>query len=879
MNVKITNANQPSWKNVTVKSHIPAAFQPLDEIAHNLWFCWNQEALDLFRSLDAKVWEEVDQNPVELLNRISYKRLTELSEDKEVLARIKKVYKLFRDYMDEKPNAQRASVAYLCMEYGMNHNVKIYSGGLGVLAGDYVKEASDSNVDMCAVGFLYRYGYFTQTLSMDGQQIANYEAQDFDRMPIERVLDANGNQVVVDVPFSTFTVHALIWRVNVGRVPLYLLDTDNEMNSEFDRQITHALYGGDWENRMKQEYLLGIGGILALKKLGIEKDVYHCNEGHAALANLQRLTDFVESGLNFDEALELVRVSSLYTVHTPVPAGHDYFDESLCGKYLGQFPGRLGISWDDFMGLGRQNPNDKSERFCMSTFLCKTCQEVNGVSWLHGKVSQLMFQEIWPGYLPAESHRDHKILSHDEYAEVYNVNPEESHVGYVTNGVHYPSWCASEWKNLHKKYFGEAFIKDQSNQSLWENIYKVSDKEVWETRVALKKKLIDYIRERFRDNWLKNQGDPARVMSLLDKINPNALIIGFARRFATYKRAHLLFSDLDRLAKIVNNPDYPVQFLFAGKAHPADGAGQGLIKHIHDISQRPEFIGKIIFLDNYDMELARRLVSGVDIWMNTPTRPLEASGTSGEKALMNGVVNLSVLDGWWYEGYREGAGWALTDVRTYQDQGQQDKLDAATIYSLLENEIIPLYYSRSASKGYSEGWVKTVKNSIAQIAPHYTMKRQLDDYYDRFYNPLRDRYTIISAENNRLAREIAAWKEAVTQRWDNIRVVESQLCDNLYGGNLVSDTEFTVRHVVDEQGLEDAIGIDLVVMRQDPETGNDVIYKTYPMQVVKNEGNLYTFELKTAIDVAGSFRTAFRMYPKNKHLSSRQDLCYVRWFN
>ena len=879
MNVKITNANQPSWKNVTVKSHIPAAFQPLDEIAHNLWFCWNQEALDLFRSLDAKVWEEVDQNPVELLNRISYKRLTELSEDKEVLARIKKVYKLFRDYMDEKPNAQRASVAYLCMEYGMNHNVKIYSGGLGVLAGDYVKEASDSNVDMCAVGFLYRYGYFTQTLSMDGQQIANYEAQDFDRMPIERVLDANGNQVVVDVPFSTFTVHALIWRVNVGRVPLYLLDTDNEMNSEFDRQITHALYGGDWENRMKQEYLLGIGGILALKKLGIEKDVYHCNEGHAALANLQRLTDFVESGLNFDEALELVRASSLYTVHTPVPAGHDYFDESLCGKYLGQFPGRLGISWDDFMGLGRQNPNDKSERFCMSTFLCKTCQEVNGVSWLHGKVSQLMFQEIWPGYLPAESHRDHKILSHDEYAEVYNVNPEESHVGYVTNGVHYPSWCASEWKNLHKKYFGENFIKDQSNQSLWENIYKVSDKEVWETRVALKKKLIDYIRERFRDNWLKNQGDPARVMSLLDKINPNALIIGFARRFATYKRAHLLFSDLDRLAKIVNNPDYPVQFLFAGKAHPADGAGQGLIKHIHDISQRPEFIGKIIFLDNYDMELARRLVSGVDIWMNTPTRPLEASGTSGEKALMNGVVNLSVLDGWWYEGYREGAGWALTDVRTYQDQGQQDKLDAATIYSLLENEIIPLYYSRSASKGYSEGWVKTVKNSIAQIAPHYTMKRQLDDYYDRFYNPLRDRYTIISAENNRLAREIAAWKEAVTQRWDNIRVVESQLCDNLYGGNLVSDTEFTVRHVVDEQGLDDAIGIDLVVMRQDPETGNDVIYKTYPMQVVKNEGNLYTFELKTAIDVAGSFRTAFRMYPKNKHLSSRQDLCYVRWFN
>ncbi|RRD79327.1 alpha-glucan family phosphorylase [Alloprevotella sp. OH1205_COT-284] len=877
MNVKITNSNHPTWKTVTVKSHIPNALKPLEEIAHNLWFCWNQEALDLFKSLDAKLWEEVDQNPVELLNRIPYARLKEMSADAEISARVEKVYKLFRAYMDEKPDPKRASVAYLCMEYGMNHNVKIYSGGLGVLAGDYVKEASDSNVDMCAVGFLYRFGYFTQSLSMDGQQIANYEAQDFDRMPIERVLDEKGNQVVVDVPFPTFTVHALVWRVNVGRVPLYLLDTDNEMNSEYDRSITHSLYGGDWENRMKQEYLLGIGGILALKKLGIRKDVYHCNEGHAALANVQRLVDFVESGLNFDEALELVRASSLYTVHTPVPAGHDYFDEGLCGKYLGQYPAKLGITWDEFMGLGRQNPDDKGERFCMSTFLCKTCQEVNGVSWLHGKVSQMMFKPIWPGYLPDEAHREHQILSHDEYEEIYNVNPHESHVGYVTNGVHYPSWCASEWKAVHKKYFGEQFIKDQSNQSLWENIYNVPDQEVWATRVALKNKLIDYIRDRFRDSWLRNQGDPARVMSLLDKINPNALIIGFARRFATYKRAHLLFSDLDRLAKIVNNPDYPVQFLFAGKAHPADGAGQGLIKKIHDISMRPEFIGKIIFLDNYDMELARRLVSGVDIWMNTPTRPLEASGTSGEKALMNGVVNLSVLDGWWYEGYRPGAGWALTDKRTYTNQEQQDKLDAATIYGLLESEIIPLYYSRGA-KGYSEGWVKTVKNSIAQIAPHYTMKRQLDDYYTRFYNPLRDRFSIISAENNRIAREIASWKEAVACRWDSIKVVESNFGEGFYGGTLVSDKEFVVTHVVDEQGLDDAIGIDLVVLRQDPETGHDVIYKTFPMQVIKNEGNLYTFELKTAIEMAGSFRTAFRMYPKNKHLTSRQDLCYVRWF-
>ena len=778
--------------------------------------------------------------------------------------------------MDVKPNAKRASVAYFCMEYGLNHVLKIYSGGLGILAGDYLKEASDSNVDMCAVGFLYRFGYFSQTLSMDGQQIANYEAQDFDRLPIERVFDKEGNQVIVDVPYPNFMVHAALWVANVGRIKLYLLDTDNDMNSEFDRRITHSLYGGDWENRIKQEYLLGIGGMLALKKLGIKKDIYHCNEGHAALCNVQRLADYVESGLTFDEALELVRASSLYTVHTPVPAGHDYFDEGLFNKYMNQFPARLGISWDDFMGLGRTNPDDKGEKFCMSTFLCKTCQEVNGVSWLHGRVSQQMFKGIWPGYMPSTHRLNHAERSHDEWFDIYNPHPEESHVGYVTNGVHFPTWCAKEWQSVYAKYLGKEYIHDQSNSKIWEKIYNVPDEVIWNTRVTLKNKLIDYIRARFRENWLRNQGDPSLVVSLLDKINPNALLIGFARRFATYKRAHLLFSDLDRLSKIVNNPDYPVQFLFAGKAHPADGAGQGLIKKIYEISQRPEFMGKILFLDNYDMQLARRLVSGVDIWMNTPTRPLEASGTSGEKALMNGVINLSVLDGWWYEGYREGAGWALTDRRTYENQEHQDRLDASTIYSMLEQEIIPLYYARNR-KGYSENWVRTVKNSIACIAPQYTMKRQLDDYYDRFYNPEAARFKKLSANDNQEAKEIAHWKESVAERWDNIRVVSSERSENLQNGTLVSGKDFSVKHVVDEQGLDDAIGIDLVVMTGSE--GNENIYSVFPMNVVGHEGNLYTFELTTSVDLAGSYKVAYRMYPKNKKLPNRQDFCYVRWFN
>ena len=876
MNVTISNSNQPSWKVINVKSHIPEALKKLDELSHNLWWCWNTEALDLFSSLDTELWHKVRRNPIDLLRSIDYDRLIELSKNEEIIRKMNKVYADFRKYMDVKPNPKRASVAYFCMEYGLSHVLKIYSGGLGILAGDYLKEASDSNVNMVAVGFLYRYGYFTQSLSMDGQQIANYEPQDFDRLPIERVLDADGNQVIVDVPYPNFMVHATLWRANVGRISLYLLDTDNELNSEYDRRITHSLYGGDWENRIKQEYLLGIGGMLALNKLGIKKDVYHCNEGHAALCNVQRLAEYVESGLSFNQALELVRASSLYTVHTPVPAGHDYFDEGLFNKYMNQFPARLGISWDDFMGMGRTNPGDKNEKFCMSTFLCKTCQEVNGVSWLHGRVSQQMFRGIWPGYLPSPERLDHAERTHDEWEEIYNPNPEESHVGYVTNGVHLPTWCAKEWQAVYKKYLGAEYYHDQSNEKIWEKILQVPDEVIWNTRVQLKNKLIDYIRRRFRENWLKNQGDPSMVVSLLDKINPNALLIGFARRFATYKRAHLLFSDLDRLSKIVNNPKYPVQFLFAGKAHPADGAGQGLIKKIYDISQRPEFMGKILFLDNYDMQLARRLVSGVDIWMNTPTRPLEASGTSGEKALMNGVVNLSVLDGWWYEGYREGAGWALTDRRTYENQDHQDKLDASTIYSMLEQEIIPLYYARNR-QGFSENWVRTVKNSIARIAPHYTMKRQLDDYYTRFYNPLAARFHAISADNNRIARDIAAWKESVAERWDSIKVVSSTRSENLQSASLISGKEFTVRHVVDEQGLDDAVGIDLVVMTGTD--GNEHVSEVLPMKLVSREGNLHTFELTASIDLAGSYKVAYRLYPKHPQLANRQDMCYVRWFN
>ena len=853
MKIKADYVNTPQWKELTVKSRLPEQLKCLDELAHNLWWAWDYEARDLFKSLDEALYEEVQHNPVVLLERLSYERKEAIVKDKSLMKKVKDVYAKFRAYMDVKPNKERASVAYFCMEFGITQVLKIYSGGLGILAGDYLKEASDSNVDMCGVGFLYRYGYFTQSLSMDGQQIAKYEAQNFNSLPIERVLDENGNPLVIDVPYTNYMVHAYVWRANVGRISLYLLDTDNDLNSEFDKPITHSLYGGDWENRLKQEILLGIGGILTLKRLGIKKDIYHCNEGHAALCNLQRLCDYVESGLTFNQAMELVRASSLYTVHTPVPAGHDYFDKALFGKYMGGYPARLGISWDELIGMGRQNPDDHNERFCMSTFACNTCQDVNGVSKLHGWVSQKMFSPLWKGYFP-----------------------EENHVGYVTNGVHFPTWAATEWRKIYDKYFDKNFMNDQSNEEIWHAINNVPDEEVWSTRMALKQKLVDYIREKFTENWLRNQGDPARVVSLLQRINPNALMIGFCRRFATYKRAHLLFTDIDRLAKIVNDPEHPVLFFFSGKAHPADGAGQGLIKKIYEISQRPEFLGKIIFLEDYDMQLARRLVSGVDIWMNTPTRPLEASGTSGEKAEMNGVVNLSVLDGWWVEGYREGAGWALPEKRTYENQAYQDQLDAATIYGLLENDIIPMYYNRN-KKGYSADWVKVIKNSISTIAPHYTMKRQLDDYFDRFYNREALRFKKLQEHDYRLAKDIALWKETVAERWDEIHVVskDTSLLDT--GGE--TGKKYTMQYVIDEQGLDDAVGLELVSLKSNTSTDDHEVYSVRPFKVKGHEGNLYTFEAVIEPDVAGAFRSCVRMYPKNVNLPHRQDFCYVKWLD
>lgn len=850
MKFQVSNTNAPAWRDLTIKSDLPSKLKHLETLAKNLWWVWNSDAKSLFRDLNPDLWRSTGENPVMLLQQLSSERLDEMIADADLMARIEQVYGKFKEYMAKPMRKDIPSVSYFSMEYGLCNALKIYSGGLGVLAGDYIKEASDSCVPMTAVGFLYRFGYFTQSLSVDGQQIANYEPQNFNQLPIEQVMEENGRPMILEVPYPGRTIYSHVWRVNVGRMKLYLMDTDFDMNSEFDRVITHQLYGGDWENRIKQEYLLGIGGVLMLKKLGINSQLYHCNEGHAALLNLQRLVDYVQDKhLDFNVALELVRASSLYTVHTPVPAGHDYFDEGLFGKYMGEYPQKLGISWNDLMNMGRENPNT-NERFSMSVFALNTCQEANGVSWLHGEVSKKMFAGIWKGY-----------------------NWQESHVGYVTNGVHMPTWAASEWKEFYWQKLGPAVFEHADDPENWKGIFKVKDEEIWNMRSTMKNKFINFVKRDFKQKWLANQGDPSAVMKIVDKINPNALIIGFARRFATYKRAHLLFTDLERLSKIVNNENFPVQFVFSGKAHPADGAGQGLIKRIMEISRMPEFLGKIIFLEDYNMIVAKRLVTGVDIWLNTPTRPLEASGTSGEKAEMNGVLNFSVLDGWWYEGYRfnEKAGWALTDKRTYTDQAQQDKLDAATIYSMLENEIIPLYFAKN-SKGYSPEWVQYIKRSIGDIAPHFTMKRMIEDYIHRFYDKEAARSKKLQANDCALAKEIVAWKEKVAAAWDGIKVFDIQASDIT---NSTTGNDFATRAIIDTNGLGKDLGLEMVVYKK--EDGEEKFWFTKPFEVVKEEGNVLTYQLNMKLKDAGVFRYGYRLYPKNPNLPHRMDFAYTRW--
>ncbi|MCL2417461.1 MAG: alpha-glucan family phosphorylase [Bacteroidales bacterium] len=848
-----TKKSKPEWKKMMVQPHIPDKLKKLHELTQNLWWCWDYEATNLFESINPDLFNRLERNPIALLNKLNSQEIEKLANNADFLDKLNHIYERFETYMNAKTE-QTPKVAYFSMEFGLHESLKIYSGGLGILAGDYLKEASDCNYNMIGMGLLYRYGYFKQQISFGGEQIAHSIPQRFADLPLKPVRDENGRWLEISISLPGRVLHAKVWRVDVGRVPLFLLDADIESNTDLDRSITANLYGGDWENRLKQEILLGVGGIRAIRKMKLNPDLYHCNEGHAAFIGLERLRQMVEDeGKSFVHAKELVRAATLFTTHTPVPAGHDAFSEDLMRTYISHYPQRLGITWQALMGLGRWNENDTNEKFSMSVLAANLSQEINGVSRIHGRVSREMFDELYDGYYP-----------------------EELHIGHVTNGVHYKTWTHEDWQKLHAKYFGDKFEQDMSNPEHWKGIENAADQEIWNLRTKLRTKLIDLSKIKMEEDMTLREENPTMIQKALEGFDHNKLTVGFARRFATYKRAQLLFANLPRLAEIVNHPTRPVQFVFAGKAHPADGAGQGLIKLILEISRRPEFIGKIFFLENYDIEIAKRLVQGVDIWMNTPTRPQEASGTSGEKAIMNGVLNLSVLDGWWAEGYREGAGWALKEEQTYENDEFQNALDAETIYNLLENEITEAFYDIDEKTGISKRWIDLIRKNFTEISPNFTMKRQLDDYIKQYYTPQYERSKILLERNGSKAHELAQWKVKVAQAWSSLEVLSVNYHNSTQQALQMGD-EFTAELVIDLKELRpEDIGVELIYGKKENDTVEKLI-GVYEMKLAKTEGSIATFNLSFPAKMAGVYDFTFRIFPTHPLLPHRLDFNLIKW--
>lgn len=843
--------DSPNWRHVEIQSFIPDVLVGLKELSDNLWWTWNSDAGELFEYIAPKMWGECENNPKIFLEKISAERFNQLTNDQNFITKYNKVYSKFKAYLEEAKNQNKTRIAYFSMEFGFHDTIKIFSGGLGILAGDYLKESSDSNINMFGVGLLYRKGYFKQLLSPDGQQIAKDNLQDFSKMPIKKVTDENGDWLTVSVVFPGRTVYIRVWQVDVGRNKLYLLDTDYDANSEHDRAITHKLYGGDHENRFKQEMILGIGGIRALNKIGEKPSIYHCNEGHAAFIGLERLKNLITNEmLPFDVSLEIVRSATLFTTHTPVPAGHDAFSEDLVRTYMSHYPQRLKISWDDFMNLGKSTPSD--DKFSMSYLAANCSQEINGVSMLHGEVTKGMFKGLWKSYFK-----------------------EESSIGYVTNGVHYPTWTAKQWQKLYSETFGEGFLDNQSDKTYWNKIREVSDEKVWKLRNTLRADLINYIKQRVRKSWTKSYEDPKNIVKVLNNLDEKTLTIGFARRFATYKRAHLLFTNLERLAEILNNEKMPVQIIFAGKAHPNDIPGQDLIKRVVEMSKRPEFLGKILFLEDYNIALAQKLVQGVDIWLNTPTRPLEASGTSGMKAVMNGALHFSVLDGWWVEGYQKDAGWALDQDRIYKEQDFQNRLDAEYLYSLIETEVAPNFYMRN-TQDVPENWVGFIKNSIADIVPMFTMKRMIDHYIERFYTKLDKRHSLLMENNREKLNELYAWKRRMARYWDRIRVLSVKLPDTSHQSININD-KYKAEVILELNKLSpEDIGIDLVVVDNTEGFEQKLISKS-AFKLTKNENGISYFALKEKPKQSGLYSFAVRIYPKNKLVEYPQDCKLVKW--
>ena len=850
---KAQELSRPKWNKVFVQKNIPERLKPLEEISRNYWWSWNYIATDLYRDIDPELWESCDKNPVDFLNQLSYLKYRSLEADKEFLDRLDSVYASFKAYMALK-DIDNHKVAYFSMEYGIDRSLKIYSGGLGVLAGDYLKEASDQNAGIIAIGLLYRYGYFWQQLSATGQQISLHDVQDYSKLAISQVKDCDGSPLTISLPFPGRRLFARVWRADVGRTELYLLDTDYEANLPEDRSVTYQLYGGDWENRLKQELLLGIGGIRTLKKMGIKPAVFHCNEGHAAFIGLERMVSYIEDEkLSYAEAIEVVRSSSLFTTHTPVPAGHDAFPEDMLSPYIGYLPARLKISWEQLLRLGGLKPGNPNDKFSMSILAANLSQDINGVSLLHGDVSRDIFKKLYYGYMPSELH-----------------------IGYVTNGVHYPTWAAKEIVELietKENPYAAVLIGTPA----WEDrIEELEDKSLWETKNKLRARLVEVVKDRLKDQRYAKYDDPKQTLRIEESIRNDVLTIGFARRFATYKRAALLFRDIERLNSILNDPERPVQLLFAGKAHPNDKPGQDLIKYIVDISKRPEFEGKVIFLQNYDMDLARSMVQGVDIWLNNPTRPLEASGTSGQKAVMNGTLHFSVLDGWWVEGYQPNAGWALPQEQVYENAEFQDQFDAETIYSIIEDDVVPSYYDNRDKDDVPHRWVSYIKNSLKYVAPQFTTKRMLYDYQKKYYKALLKRSVAIAQDDYEMAREYADWKRKMLRNWSNIGLLAVNQFQNENEEIILGKKYYSYVKLDLKELTTDDVGVELVVVKPIENDNMEIIVKK-EFDLVETEGQMSTYKVELIPLNPGVYEVGVRVFAKSPYMPNRQDFCLVRW--
>ena len=850
------------FNKITVNPQLPKRVGELLDIANNLWWSWNSEFLRLFKEIDSDLWETVGKNPVKFLKLVSQDKLEDIAKDEEFLAKYDEVVNHFNSYMQTKetwfsknyPNNANDLIAYFSAEYGIDEIIPIYSGGLGILSGDHLKSASDLGLPFVAVGLLYKNGYFNQKIDGYGTQKTEYTNIDLDNLPILPVKDENGEDLIIDVDFPDRKLYLKIWKIVVGRISLYLMDSDIDKNIAEDRVVTLRLYGGDQEMRIRQEIVLGMAGIKLLRRLGLKPSVYHMNEGHSAFLTLEVIKDVMEEKqVSFEVAKSMCSAKTVFTTHTPVPAGNDIFPIELMDKYFSNFWPKLGISREDFLRLGMKNTQGLEQGFNMGMLALRIAGKKNGVSKLHGAVSRRLFSDVWP-----------------------NIAPDESPIEYVTNGIHTCSWLAPSMKKLFNQYLKPYWQDNIQDDETWNDIKNIPNKELWDTHTDRKKKLFTLVKNNITTRLKSSGYNYEEINEIVSKLNPNALTIGFARRFATYKRATLIFRDLERLTQLLNNPERPVQLIFAGKAHPADKEGQDLIKYIHEVSMKPQFKGKIFLLENYNIAMSRYLISGVDVWLNNPRRPMEASGTSGQKASVNGVINFSVLDGWWAEGYNQKNGWTIGDNTEYQSYEEQDIADSESLYNTLENKIIPLYYENKKEDGVSDKWMEIFKNSIISTGGRYSTSRMVIDYTRDYYMELAN----LSKNHYQNLDEVidfTNWKKNMYASWKDIKITQNNNLDNI---TIDAGNQIEVHCIVNLPENIDCNSIRTeVYYGKILENGIMEQIQTVPMNLIEqdDENRTYKYSAKIELKTGGNYGYTFRVMPQTAMMLDTANLDLIQW--